>query len=259
MASSSEVTRKSQWSLFQRFCADHSLSSLPCTEHTVGLFIAFLSQRHLEYNTIVNYVHSITPLHHRHDLAGPNLQHFSIREALAGLQRSRRELPFQKRAITLDHLHHIHDNLCSLPQERRAVFWAACLTAFNSLLRSANLFPQPTQPDKAIKNRDVLHTDRGLELTTRVLKTSRFVGEEMKIPLHRLPASNYLCPVRALERLMAHELPVQLQERPGGTSPLRAKVRCRSSVPSSFGKGMRFFLHTFLPQRRHNVRDQQWC
>ena len=158
----------------------------------------------------MNYVHSITPLHHRHDLAGPNLQHFSIREALAGLQRSRRELPFQKRAITLDHLHHIHDNLCSLPQERRAVFWAACLTAFNSLLRSANLFPQPTQPDKAIKNRDVLHTDRGLELPTRVLKTSRFVGEEMKIPLHRLPASNYLCPVRALERLMAHDFPPHL-------------------------------------------------
>ena len=207
MASSSTATRKSQWSSFQRFCDGHSLVSLPCTEHTVCLFIAELSQRHLEYNTVVNYIHSITSLHHRHDHLGPDLQHFSIREALAGLQRSRRELPYQKQAITLHHLHCIHRELRGLPRERRAVFWAACLTAFNSLLRSANLFPQPAQPDKAIRRMDVTRTALGLELTIRVLKTNRFSGEELKIPLHRLPIQNYLCPVRAIERLLAQDFP----------------------------------------------------
>ena len=119
MANSSTATRKSQWSLFERFCDSHSLVNLLCTKRTACLFIAELSRRHLEYNTVVSYVHSFTSLHHHLDHVGSDLQHFSVKEALAGLQRSCRELLYQKHAITLDHLHRIHRSLelRRLPQE----------------------------------------------------------------------------------------------------------------------------------------------
>ena len=263
MASSSTATRKSQWSSFQRFCDGHSLVSLPCTEHTVCLFIAELSQRHLEYNTVVNYIHSITSLHHRHDHLGPDLQHFSIREALAGLQRSRRELPYQKQAITLHHLHCIHRELRGLPRGRRAVFWAACLTAFNSLLRSANLFPQPAQPDKAIRRMDVTRTALGLELTIRVLKTNRFSGEELKIPLHRLPIQNYL-PRSSNRKTSSSRLPAtfsSLQPHGERKDPPSISASVCLGPPVLFGieQGIRLLLHTFLPQRWHNLCYRQWC
>ena len=120
MANSSIATRKSQWSLFERFCDSHSLVNLLCTKRTACLFIAELSRRHLEYNTVVSYVHSFTSLHHRHDHVGPDLQHFSVREALAGLQRSRRELPYQKHAITLHHLTSIASCIPSICSARQS-------------------------------------------------------------------------------------------------------------------------------------------
>ena len=209
MASSSLTTRTSQWNSFHRFCTDQLLVALPSSEHTVCLFIAYLSQRHLEYTTVINYVHSIVSLHHSHNLPGPDLQHFTIKEVLAGLKRTKQELPRQKRPITISHLRHIFDSLTEIPQSRRATFWAACLTAFNSLLRSANLFPGRSQPGKAIKVRDVRLTTRGLELTIRVLETNRFKGEETKIPLLRLPQPDDLCPVRAIERLLSQGFPAE--------------------------------------------------
>ena len=209
MASSSAATRNSQWKTFQLFCSDHFLVALPCSEHTVCLFIASLSQRHLEFTTVSSYVHSVVSLHHSQNLPGPDLQHFSIKEALAGLKRSRQELPRRKSPITVDHLQHIHASLSKVPQPRRAAFWAACLTAFNSLLRSANLFPSQSQPHKAVKARDVRPTAQGLELTVRVLKTNRLSGEETTIPLLRLPQPNHLCTVHAIERLLAQDLPAE--------------------------------------------------
>ena len=39
------------------------------------------------------------------------------------------------------------------------------------------------------------------------LKTNRFSGEELKIPLQRLPIPNYLRPLRPIERLLAQDFP----------------------------------------------------
>ena len=252
MASSSATTRSSQWSSFQRFCTDHSLVALQCIEHTVCLFIAHLSQRHLQYTTVVNYVHSITSLHHQHNLPGPDLQHFTIKEALAGLQRTKQELPCQKRPITVSHLQHIRSSLHKVPRSRRAAFWAACLTAFNTLLRSANLFPSRHQPHKAVQIRDVSLTSHGLELSVRVLKTNRFSGEETKIPLHRLPLPADLCTVRAIECLLAQNLPAELplfsyRER-GKTLYLSAQhfnLDLRACLASQVEPSASFSTHSF--------------
>lgn len=80
-------TRKSQWKCFFEFCASIGVAPLPADVETVSLFIAHLSLGR-EFSTVNNYVGSIVSLHHVHDLQAPDLSHFKIKQALAGLKQT---------------------------------------------------------------------------------------------------------------------------------------------------------------------------
>lgn len=134
MAAASRKTRNSQWKQFFDFCSLYDLQPLPASVDTVSLFVAYLSSR-LEYSTVVNYVASLAKLHHENDFDAPDLGHFSVKEALAGLQRSRLELPNRKSPLLPCHLLQIFEHLHLVPSNMRVNFLVCmpnCFLLFTS-------------------------------------------------------------------------------------------------------------------------------
>lgn len=200
VTSTTVKTRRSQWRSFISFCKEYRLTALPATEHTVSLYVAFLG-RNLEFSTVKNYVFSLIPLHHAHDVAAPDLSHFSIKEALSGLQRSCEELPNRRALLLPRDLLKMHHVLPSVEKNVRYTFWADATVAFHSLLRSANLLLKPLS-DSHLLVRDLTFTEYGAVLSVKVLKTNRFLTKRIEISLTVLGRSHPLCPVTALKRML---------------------------------------------------------
>lgn len=131
------------------------------------------------------------------------MNHFVVRQALAGVQRSRLELPNKRTAITLQMLKIIKAHLGTLASELQEVFWAACLVAFFSLLRSANRFKKPGTDNHHLKRCDVLIEDKMLLQNIRALKTNEFKRQNIGIPLPKLSsAESSLYPTKAVLLLL---------------------------------------------------------
>lgn len=96
VSSSWATNPNSQWRQFKNFCDMYALRSLPATVKTVPLFVAHLAKSH-EYTTAINCAASIVPYHHHHNVDALNIVHFSIKQAVAGVQRNREELPNRRR------------------------------------------------------------------------------------------------------------------------------------------------------------------
>lgn len=79
----------------------------------------------MEYNSVVNYVLSLVPLHNFHNLQAHDLSHFPIKQAPSGLKRLRFEAPNRKSGIFPAHLADIYAGL--LPKPIRSLAWATCL------------------------------------------------------------------------------------------------------------------------------------
>lgn len=125
----------------------------PASEHTVCLFVAFLAPK-LEYITILNYTAAVVSLHHFRDFAPPDMKRFAIKQALPGVQRERSELPFQRTPIGPKQLQRVFGVLDKLDPAGKETFWAACISAFFSLARSANLFKRDNNGTKHLLVRD---------------------------------------------------------------------------------------------------------
>ena len=97
----------------------------------------------MEFSSISNYLAAVVSLHVSHDLSPTDLTDPLVRSAMEGARRQKREFPQRKAGITPQLLRDIFAQLSVLPPTHRVAFWAACLTAFYSLLRSANLFSSP--------------------------------------------------------------------------------------------------------------------
>lgn len=180
---------------------------MPASVHTIALYVACLAKR-LEYSTIKNYVVAIVSLHHENNVEAPNLGHFSIKEALAGVQRQRYELPHKRLPVTLETLLALKENLRAIPSPVRNTFWAACLTAFFTLLRSANLFATGCRSSNfclRVKDVDLL-PDRA-SFRVKVLKTNRFLDTRMKLIVPRLLEKPTLCAALALENMLCSVKP----------------------------------------------------
>lgn len=184
LAPSSRRTRASQWSRFCDFSGKYRLECLPASVSTVCLYIGFLS-RELGYSTIVNYVVSLVSFHHAHDFESPDLNDFKIKEALSGVQRRRLELPNCHDVILPYHLHINYGSLEYLDSNLRATFWAACPTAFYSLLRSSNLFAGGRNL-AYLRVSDFVQKKDGAVLSVRALKNSRFKESRFLLRLLKL-------------------------------------------------------------------------
>lgn len=180
---------------------NNNLVPLPASVKTVALFIAFLARKS-EYTTIVNYTAGIASYHWHHDVEAPDLSSFIIRQALAGVRRQRRELPYKRNAILPSHLTQIRNVLPLIRNKYRATFWAACVVAFFTLLRSSNLFKNYRSSKSHLRVVDLTCFAAGYRVKVPVLKTNRFLGASLELVLLQLPPSHPLCPVVAIENML---------------------------------------------------------
>lgn len=138
-------------------------------------------------------------MHQLNSFNPPDIGHNSVKQALAGVKRSRLELPNQKRPILPAHLEKIYDHLSLVPSGLGVAFWCACLFACYSI-RKSNMFAEKCSTRSTAQSHlrvsDVALTQGGMTLLVRVIKTSRFLHGEIQIPLPEIPTSK-LCPVRA--------------------------------------------------------------
>ena len=200
LAESSRKTRSAQWRLYKQFCQEHELQALPASTSTVCRYIASLHSRGLQYNTILNYAASITTLHHATNVQGPDMSHFSIKEALAGVKRTREELPNQREALLPHHLLAINQHLHSVSSRYRQTFWTACLLAFHTMVRSANLFADRKTSPRHLTLQSVIPTNDGYILNFPALKNERFLKKTVPIPITRCQTDDTLCAAPALQR-----------------------------------------------------------
>lgn len=158
-------------------------------------------------------------LHHAHDLEAPDLTHFKIREALAGLKRRKKSPP--KSAAGPEILIEINAHLNEIEQKYRLVFWAACVLAFFSWLRRSNLFYARGEQGEAsergeqkryLLGKSMAVTKSGVILSVFTIKTNKFKGEKIELPLQKISKS-VSCPKRAV-------LSLQRQAGYSSTCPL---------------------------------------
>lgn len=129
-------TRQPQWIRFLKFCEKFDRRPLPASTETICLYISYLSRKH-EFSTVSNYVSRLAPFHHFSEYDGPGSIHFSIRQALASLQRISIKLLHERSPVSPKDLYVIYRNLRASSKKYRKTVWASCLVAFYSLLRSA--------------------------------------------------------------------------------------------------------------------------
>lgn len=125
--------------------------------------------------------------HEQNNFDPPDIGHYSIKQALAGVKRARRELPNTKNPSLSFYLTMLLDHLYWIPQEIRIVFWWANSIALYSLLRKSNLFADRSRSgsrtESHLRVQDVTLTTKGLISNVRVIKTSRFQNTEAQIPV----------------------------------------------------------------------------
>lgn len=124
------------------FCDKYHQKILLASTETICLYVACLSKS-MECSSVSTYVSALSSLHNLQGFPSPNLGHFSIRLALAGLKLQRLEAPNAKVGISLGYLSAIFCKLDLVSHHCRAVIWCACAIAFYSLLRKTNLFFGP--------------------------------------------------------------------------------------------------------------------
>lgn len=95
-------------------------------------------QKNLEVLTNATYVAAIVPFHQMCNIEAPNIEHFTVHQALAGVKRQKVVHPDRKIlyfwSISRSYM------LSLLPEHCRLAFWSAYLVAFSSLLKRNNCF-----------------------------------------------------------------------------------------------------------------------
>ena len=196
LSDNSARTRKSQWVNYEHFCTQHGLKAVPASIDTICLYIAYLDERGLEYSTVLNFVHSLSTLHHFRNKTAPNLKYYKIRQALTGLQKLRLFAPNRKQPILPLHLSLIYERIALVSKRLRKVFWVACLISFFTLLRKANIF-YSKRNNNYLRRKDMIVNAKHVMLSVRQIKTNRYKQMSVDIPVPYMPTSK-LCPASAL-------------------------------------------------------------
>lgn len=201
-ANSTRTTYKSQLRAYLRFRLYFGYKLIPCSTQTLLRYVTFLS-RTLSPNSIPNYLNVVRLVHLQYGYPNPlenELVKFQYSLILRGIKReSDRTATRPKLPITPKVLREMHKQL-NLAESLDATFWAACLVAFYSFFRKANLLPHSREKfDERLQlRRTDLHPFAwGVVMFVRWNKTIQFRQRTLLIPLPRVRDSP-LCPLTAL-------------------------------------------------------------
>ena len=177
--------------------------------------------------------------------------HFAIKEVLARVKRTRKELPNQREALLPKHLLAIHLHLHVVSRRYRQTFWTACLVAFHTMVRSANLFADNSRSSHHLTLRSIIPTDDEFILHFPALKNERFQMKTIPVPIKRLPNDSTLCAATALQRSISDRIDLN--------APFLSYRKNRKVVTltsSKFNRTLRKVLHhAGFPTTRFSVHS----
>ena len=153
--------------MFLRFCQQHKLVSVPASDDTLLLFITYLHNRSLSFNTIKVYLSSIITLHNMLGSVPPNKKNPRIKLALRAISLKSPE-PSQKDPITFKVLLSIWQVIDRLPEYR--CIKAAIALGFFGGLRGAEYLRAKFNPGPAI-HQVKFNVGQSNVMTYRVLKS----------------------------------------------------------------------------------------
>lgn len=189
LSSQAENTRLSyaaDWKNFTAWCASVCRAPLPASTDTVVLYVMDLLNRGRRITTALRHTSGIKDRHRAAGLPIPDAK--EIQRFLTAAQRSRCEVPNQKRPISVDELGRMCGQLRG-PEPYRLRNHAVLALGFASALRRCNLV--------ALDVADVQFVDEGLTLQVRKEKQDQEAqGRVVGIVRGEHPET---CPVRALE------------------------------------------------------------
>lgn len=193
-ASSAENTKAayaSDWRIFEAFCEDRVLASLPCEPKTLEMFCVEMVSAGLKTATVLRRVATISAVHHRAFLNSPS-EDPGFRKTLRGIRREHGGDATPKRPLSVDHLRLIGEAYSSSEKLRDKRDLAMILIGWCGAFRQSEIV--------ALNVDDIESTPGGLKICVRRSKTDQEgVGAFVGIPESKAPE---VCPVRALFRYL---------------------------------------------------------
>jgi len=182
-----EATRRayrSDWKLFESWCAAHGLMALPATPTTVGLYLA----AHETVLSIATLTRRLSSVATAHRMAGHPMdtRHPAIRDVMRGLRRAKGSAQRHAEALTTPLVRRAVETCTDRLNDLRDR--ALLLMGFGAALRRSELV--------ALDLDDVVVQPEGLRVTIRKSKTDQ-EGEGQTVAIGRTGTAT--CPVAAYE------------------------------------------------------------
>lgn len=133
LADSTIKLRVSQWRCYKNFCVKFKLPVTPCTDDQLSLYCSYMSE-FLSYTSIVSYCQSVIFWHKYFDVIPPTTASPVMHITLLGIKRRGPVGPQTRDPLLPNHLKSMLIVL-KLNRSSHALFWAAILLMFRSLLR----------------------------------------------------------------------------------------------------------------------------
>ena len=121
---------------YLRFCDDHGLVPIPCSEDTMLLFIAYLHTNNCKSSTIRVYKAAVRSLHIEEGYGDPTEKFLRMKQALRGIDVIS-DNPVKKFPITLDILCKLINILCDTVSDKMLA--AAFTLAYYGCLRASEI------------------------------------------------------------------------------------------------------------------------
>jgi len=184
MADNTRRAYASDWADFAAWCAARGRAALPAAPETLALYLAALGER-AKLSTVTRRMSAIR-WQHREAHVDCATAHAGVGDLLAGLRRTKRVAPRRKKALLVEELRALVENLPAnlLGLRDRALL----LLGFSGALRRSELV--------ALDCEDLGRNEQGLVLTIRQSKTDQ-AGEGRPVGIPRGTGAS--CPVAAVE------------------------------------------------------------
>ena len=135
--------KRSQASIYQRFCDTHDLNEMPTDEWQLVRYAVYTAERVTSHGTVANYVGGIRQLQHTAGYDTPAADSPNLRLILQGIKSYLAKPVRQATPITIDMLQQISTKV-DFSNQYQVCGYSALLTGFYLILRSSNLVPSST-------------------------------------------------------------------------------------------------------------------
>ena len=167
---STQKTYSSGEKKFLAFCEQYGLCSLPCSEQTLLLYVAFLDSQGLVVSSVRVYLAAIRSLHINEGYNNPLEDIPRLQKALRALEISSHGAK-QKLPVTLDILIKLQTHMGKTMDDK--CVWAAMLLAFFGCLRAGELTVGSGQTFDPQKHLTIGDVSVNQDLVTVFIKQSK--------------------------------------------------------------------------------------